>query len=110
MALSGEQTCFIISIVAAIIATLVYVFLIKPILSGYSPSESNCINQSVRKCRNTANVIERAKCMQESKEACMQGESYTSTATIKTMMVNKMPHGLSTSDDRNVFKEGCCGM
>ena len=111
MALSGQQTCFLLSIIGAIVATLVYVFLIKPNMSaGYSPSESNCINQSVRKCRNTANVMERTKCMRASKNACMQGkESYTTTSAIKTMMVNKMPHGLATSDDRNVFKEGCCG-
>ena len=90
MALSEQQMCFIISIIGAIVATLVYVFLIKPNMSSYSASESNCINQSVRKCRNTANVIERAKCMRKSKNACM-GESYTTTDMIKTMMVHKMP-------------------
>lgn len=109
MALSGQQACFLLTFIGAIIATLIYVFLIKPNVAGYSPTESKCINQSVRKCRNTSNVMERMKCMRNSKKACM-GESYTSTSMIKNMMVEKMPHGLSTSDNRNVFKEGCCGM
>ena len=109
MALEGQQLCFLITFVSAIVATLVYVFLIKPNIAGYSPAETNCINQSVRKCRNSANVMERMKCMRESKRVCMQGESYTSTSMIKSMMVQKMPHGLSTSDNRNVFKKESCG-
>jgi hypothetical protein len=111
MVLSGQQMCFVITIVGAVVATLVYVYLIKPNMSaGYSPSESNCINQSVRKCRNAGNVMDRTKCMRSARKKCMQSESYTTTDMIKTMMINKMPHGLATSDNRSMYKENCCGL
>ena len=110
MALTGRQTCFILTLIGAIVSTLVYVFIIKPnITANYSPTESNCINQSVRKCRNTANVMQRMDCMRKSKEACL-AESYTTTSMIKNAMIQNMPHGLATSDNRDIFKEGCCGM
>lgn len=75
----AQKTCFFITLVGAIVATLVYVYVIvpniKPTIANYSPRKPY------------------------------------PTTIIKRSMVNRMPHGLSTSDNRDVFKkESCCGM
>jgi hypothetical protein len=78
--------------------------------SDFSPIDAQCINQATRKCRNSP-IQSRDQCIQRNRNTCLKNVAqYTNTQQIKTMMHNKMPHGLSTSDNRNVFKEGCCGI
>lgn len=87
---SKEVTCSVVAVVAAIITLIIYIFAIQPnIKSGYRGYDR-------RRLRGRGRYNRR--------------NNYTSSSMIKSMMVERMPRGLSTNDNRSRYKENmCCG-
>jgi hypothetical protein len=95
---STQITCSVIAVVAAIISILIYVFAIQPNMkSGYHSGRQMLMLGDDRYDRRGRGRYNRRN-------------NYTSTSMIKSMMVNRMPRGLSTNDNRSRYKETmCCG-
>lgn len=83
-----QQICFSVALLTAIATTLIFIYAIKPQLKSNYISSSSHPPPRFRRSNYT-----------------------DSTAKIKKMMVQKMPHGLSTEDNRDrFFRENmCCG-
>ena len=108
-----KNPCLIIIIVTFFVVCFAYFAYIRFNKTSLSPLEIKCISDGATYCNSLPDInkTQRKKCRRQQRRGCLNSsnESYTTTSMIKTMMINKLPNGLSTSDNRSTFKEKCCG-